>query len=561
MKKAGLCTVLLTIMLWGISASAANVEYTDAVNDVISVSGAAKSGENVSLLILHEGYGTDDIPDQAADAQEYVASQVCDNNSYSFKIRLIPKNTNQKERFVFLISKNGSTEKFEWEYYPSGLKLEEIEKLNQAENVNQIYDCMESLYVAYGVSGHPLSAASYTSGAAKALFEIKKAVNRFPADINKMMQYLREAMLVGAYNAHDAGALITDGMLNYSDILNIADSDYYTDYKDAISVNGRNVMNQTLVSGNFGTVEEITKQFKQQVLYNVLMRYKEAGFSQFDTYFSKYKDDYVAVGFNLNNSLNGKNAIYTALLNSNAANLETLATEYNKLVNDNKSLNGASGGIGGGGGGGISGGTLSSDLKNGQGYAPTTDKDSEETKTLVFSDLDNVPWASNAIEELYKSGVVNGKEINLFCPDDNVTRAEFAKMLSIIFALDKTNGSMFTDTKGHWAEGYVSACAAAEIVNGYEDGSFQPENYITREQGAVMVYRAILKQNIEPADGKREFADQNKISDYAKKAVSVMAYNKVINGTDENCFMPLATLTRAEAAVLLSNVTKYMAKQ
>ena len=71
----------------------------------------------------------------------------------------------------------------------------------------------------------------------------------------------------------------------------------------------------------------------------------------------------------------------------------------------------------------------------------------------------------------------------------------------------------------------------------------------------------VLQQNIKPDDGKREFIDQDEISDYAEKAVSVMAYNKVINGTDENCFMPANALTRAEAAVLLRNVKAYIARQ
>ena len=560
MKKAVFWTVLWTILLLGTWVSAASVEYTDAAQGIISVSGAATSGENVSILILHEGYGTADIPDHAAEAQEYVASQICSGNAYSFTIRLIPKNSNEKEVFTFIISRDGIAETWTWEYYPTALKLEEIEKLNRAEDFSQIQDCIESLYAAYGVSGHPLGAEAYADGAAEALFTLKQRAGTFPEDVNQMMQNLRGAMLVGAYNAHAADVLITDDTLNYVDILNLTDSEYDKDYRNALSTDGRNALHQALISGSYDSVAEITKQFQQQVLYHVLMSYKEAGFAQFDTCFAKYRDDYLAAGFHLDTSVSGKNAIYTALLRSSATSLTALAAEYNKLVAESQVQNNTAGGSAGGGGGGIGGSTLSSDLENGQGYVPQN-TDSKEQQGDVFWDLDSVPWAQDAIEELYQAGVINGKEANLFYPEDNVTRAEFAKMLVIVCNLNETQAQSFTDMEGHWAEIYVSACAAAELVNGYEDGSFQPERDITREQGVVMVYRAVLQQNIKPDDGKREFIDQDEISDYAEKAVSVMAYNKVINGTDENCFMPANALTRAEAAVLLRNVKAYIARQ
>ena len=93
------------------------------------------------------------------------------------------------------------------------------------------------------------------------------------------------------------------------------------------------------------------------------------------------------------------------------------------------------------------------------------------------------------------------------------------------------------------------------IVNGYE-GMFRPLDKISRQDAAIVIYNAISGAGYT-LDGEKAFDDTSDISDYAKASVSALAANGVINGSDGN-FLPLNTLTRAEAVKLIENLLNYI---
>ena len=179
-------------------------------------------------------------------------------------------------------------------------------------------------------------------------------------------------------------------------------------------------------------------------------------------------------------------------------------------------------------------------------------------QTSIFNDIGDYGWASEAITELAKKGVISGKSSGVFAPADNITRAEFVKIL--VGALNITSNkpaSEFSDiASDHWAHSYVSAATGSGIVNGIGDGSFGADFTITRQDMAVMCYRALTVLGFEFDETlTKDFADSFLIAEYAKDAVALLGGAGIINGRGNNSFCPVDMLTRAEAAKIIYSIT------
>ena len=175
----------------------------------------------------------------------------------------------------------------------------------------------------------------------------------------------------------------------------------------------------------------------------------------------------------------------------------------------------------------------------------------------VFTDLETVPWAVNAINTLAAAGIVNGvNESNtLYEPLFNVTRAQFTKMICLTFGIPAASpeASRFTDVPWYsWYIGWVEAAADAGIVQGVSDTEFDPEANITREQMATMLYRAILSKGGK-LDGSAStaFTDAANISDYAVTPINALVKAGVVQGRDDGSFGPQDLANRAEAACII----------
>lgn len=216
-------------------------------------------------------------------------------------------------------------------------------------------------------------------------------------------------------------------------------------------------------------------------------------------------------------------------------------TSYTVTVSNPSSTDGggSSGGNGGGGGGGGS-------------YTIGTDNTNEEKQ--IFSDLSGYEWAEEYIEDLYKKGIVSGDGSGRFNPGKNVSREEFVKMIVLTFGLGGDADISFEDVpSNHWAYPYIKAAFASGIINGISENAFGTGNSITRQDMAVIAYRAaMVSGKLKTVQGETAgFADSGDISQYAKNAVNYMYACGIINGTGNNNFSPLATATRGQAAKIL----------
>lgn len=158
-------------------------------------------------------------------------------------------------------------------------------------------------------------------------------------------------------------------------------------------------------------------------------------------------------------------------------------------------------------------------------------------------------WAVEHIRQMHGAGVIGGYPDGSFRPENLITRAEFVTMLVKSFQLEASSTKVFTDTTGHWAQDYIAIANARQIVKGYSDTLFGPDDYITREQMAVMVAQAAQLSNLS---GAKTFSDQEQISSWAREAVAAASNKGIINGYPDNSFKPKAKATRAEAVTVLA---------
>lgn len=110
-----------------------------------------------------------------------------------------------------------------------------------------------------------------------------------------------------------------------------------------------------------------------------------------------------------------------------------------------------------------------------------------------FIDIDNNSFYSTAINTLVESKVINGYPDNTFKPEGKVTRAEFAKMISIAENLEvnEKNKKEFTDIAEHWAKEFIDLAASNNLLKGYTDNSFKPSKQITYGEVATILLRTL----------------------------------------------------------------------
>lgn len=207
-----------------------------------------------------------------------------------------------------------------------------------------------------------------------------------------------------------------------------------------------------------------------------------------------------------------------------------------------------------GGGGGNGGGGGKREYPSASGDLVTSLTDSPK---FGFNDLSGYEWAEDAILSLAADGIINGKGNSAFAPADNVTRAEFAKIIIGAFDLVTDNASAsFTDVAAsHWGYRYIASAASKGIVNGVSAQMFNPDGKITRQDMATICYRVLESKGIaaDSANAK-EFMDAGEISDYAKTAVDVLSSLGIINGKGDGIFAPDDFATRAEAAKIIHSL-------
>ena len=124
----------------------------------------------------------------------------------------------------------------------------------------------------------------------------------------------------------------------------------------------------------------------------------------------------------------------------------------------------------------------------------------------TFADVPDHYWANTAISTMAGLGIVQGRSSTAFDPNASITRAEFAAICAR-FDTGKSSGTQtFSDIKGHWAQSYIERAAELGWIKGFEDGTFRPDDRITRAQAMTMINRVL---NRIPEDTSDLLPDMN----------------------------------------------------
>lgn len=185
------------------------------------------------------------------------------------------------------------------------------------------------------------------------------------------------------------------------------------------------------------------------------------------------------------------------------------------------------------------------------------------TSSLAFADeiaLISAPatdyaghWAESTIQKWMDAGKISGYSDGSYKPDNNITRAEFVKLVNGTIDFNKKATVAYKDvTTADWFYDYVGIAQEIGYISGYSKDSFGPNDYITREQAASILARIqYLNGNSAAAD---KFSDKSKVSSWAAESVGAAFDAGFITGYNDGTFRPSNKLTRAEALTMLDNV-------
>lgn len=221
-----------------------------------------------------------------------------------------------------------------------------------------------------------------------------------------------------------------------------------------------------------------------------------------------------------------------------------------------------SGGAGSSGSGGVGGSGSGTALVAGAGENDYNTLGVVETRETQYSDLENYEWAKNSIIKLSKLGIISGYSDGSYRPQNEVTRAELSKIIYLTIGLGRVDDeSVFDDVEsGAWYADYVNALYQAGIINGTGERVFSPDEKVTRQDICTILYRALRYKGFMKTDSEYQnsFSDREKIDEYAREAVDRLTEAQIITGFDDGSFRALKTCSRAEAAKLTNMVYDYM---
>lgn len=163
-------------------------------------------------------------------------------------------------------------------------------------------------------------------------------------------------------------------------------------------------------------------------------------------------------------------------------------------------------------------------------------------------------WAQGPITKMVERGVIAGYPDGTFRPDNDITRAEFITMINEALGFDLTAVINYPDViGGDWFYSQISRAQAAGYIVGNSDGTMQPNQAITRQEVAIIISK-ILKLNIEGSTALARFSDAAAVPAWSSPSLSALVREGFMSGYPDGTIGATSLTTRAMAAVIINNV-------
>lgn len=174
---------------------------------------------------------------------------------------------------------------------------------------------------------------------------------------------------------------------------------------------------------------------------------------------------------------------------------------------------------------------------------------------LAFQDVRPGDWCYDAVRYVFEAGLMNGTSATAFTPNTPTTRGQIVAILYRLEGSPAVGTNPFSDVApGAYYAAAVSWASSNGIVNGYGDGTFRPNNLITREQLAAFLYRYASQKGRDVSDRAElgVFTDAGRIAAYAVEPLRWAVAAGMVNGVTADALSPGGNASRAQVAVILS---------
>ena len=550
---------LLAMLVFSTAASAEmDFDLSADADKIVSTSANLSYGEAIKIIVLNEGADINNLNESEDVFYFGVLTPGSDSSQVNTEINM--DGAEGKKRYaVYSIVASGLAET----NLADGIKYIGYDTLsNRNRSVENIKTALyndedssdvealfedEVQYMGINLTLYDLASLNET---AKIMVKDKTTVSfNGQNDLTKMINFINNSMLVDVLNGTNADKVSLEYLMRV-----INESEDYSEIRELFagidSAFKANVLND-IKNKNCATYGELKQLIKNAVVINAF-NYTDTGAENLFKMLDANKDittprldlsKLKALGYA------DRMTATQAIAHKKYKTIAELCEALSMKLTDETIQNAPSGGGGGGGGGGLGGGSSSG---KGSEQAIKTPV-SEGIK--VYTDMGEYKWAEDALYYLTQTNVISGYGNGEFRPQNNITRAEFVKIVAGCFFEENTNtNKKFDDVDDNmWYSKYIKTALANGIISGVSETQFCPDEYITRQDMAVVLYNTAMKLNFEVEQSVPAITDDALISDYAKNAVYTLKSIGIINGYDDGSFKPANYANRAETVQMIYN--------
>ncbi len=183
-----------------------------------------------------------------------------------------------------------------------------------------------------------------------------------------------------------------------------------------------------------------------------------------------------------------------------------------------------------------------------------------EEEDVIFTDVSDTKWYYTYVMQAYSLGLMKGTGGKIFAPEAVLTRSQAVQVLANLEGVDLTaykgqTGGFSDVSASKWYAPAVAWAAEAGLINGYDDGTFRPEDAIQRQHLCSIIARYLRQKGVETDNVVSTFKDDADLQSGARANVYFCAALNLVNGVGNGYFDPTSYATRAQAAKILVRMT------
>ena len=573
MNKIKIVLAALVLLLIPTVCHAAVIDdpQVDSVNSIVTISGTLEDAalyDDILITVLRPNMNHDDLT-------AFTKSEI--NRVYAGFAQFVLKDETGKYEvkfkfdapgdYIITVSSPSLSEPVTYTYFFATLNdkinvVDNMVKSADGEALIAALDLEKNTSIPLKVLGVKYEAVAdvSASGLSKVLLALNKEANLTKEDVDLAVSNIAEAVMIEKLNEGKIAEIKADDTeigVNeiFVDALKV--EKIYSDiFKTKLTKDEMKNFHKYFEGKSLTDFKSVNSFFAENVILSML-NYKESWSNLL------FPAENCAEFIGITNDILTK---YNAVKNKGSVadklnvTFKSIADYKNKFttavnsvyISENQAAPRPSGGGGGGGGGG--GSTPAIVQPPVSEPAPeVTDKTEEPEGTKNFTDIDESHWAYSYVNELKDKNIISGYADGSFKPNQSVKREEFIKLVVEALELSKEGDAEFSDVPDDsWFAPYVKAAVNAGIINGVSENTFGAGNELTRADMAVIISRAL---KLSGEANEELFTDNSEIPEYAQNAVYMLKAEGIISGNNGN-YEPKRSLTRAECAKIINLIIK-----